>query len=88
MSVVNSAKKVLLIIQISFLGLGIIFALYLWASGVRPAKSPEMKVTITAEQKYLNCLDWAGSKKGSEQDWAMDQCSEAQFTDTLEPVNP
>jgi len=84
----ESAKKGLLIMQIAWLGVCVIFVIILWLSGARPAKSPEMKVTITADQKYKNCLTWAGSKSGLEQDWALDQCAEATFTDTLEPVNP
>jgi hypothetical protein len=89
MSFGDSAKKVVLVSQLAFFGLCLVLGIYLWASGARPAKNPEMRVTVTAEEKYENCLNSAYAQ--SEvllQDSALQTCSEINFTDTLEPVNP
>jgi hypothetical protein len=89
MSVGDSAKQVVLVAQVAFFGLCVLLGIYLWASGARPAKSPEMRVTVTAEEKYQNCIASAlAQPEGNLQDNALQTCSEIDFTDTLEPINP
>jgi hypothetical protein len=89
MSVGDSAKQVLLIVQLAFLGLCVVLGIYLLASGARPAKAPEMRVTVTAEEKQENCFNSAYAQpEGFLQDNALQTCAEINFTDTLEPINP
>ena len=84
----NSVKGVVLMVQLGFLGLCVLLGIYLWISGVRPASTPEMRVTVTAQEKYENCIKEASQQPDALQENALMTCSEVNWTDTLEPVSP
>ena len=55
--------------------------------GARPSKSPIYKVTMTAEEKYDNCIRTAMEQPEGLQDNALQTCSEINWMDTVEEVN-
>jgi hypothetical protein len=74
-------------IQIALVASLLLVGLLAFLGGARPAKSPEYRVTVTAEEKYSNCIRTSMELPEPLQDNAVQSCSEMNWTDTLEEIN-
>ena len=74
-------------IQIAFVCGLLLIGVLAFLGGARPAKSPVYKVTVTAEEKYDNCIRSAMEQPKGLQENALQTCSEVNWTDTVEEVN-
>ncbi len=74
-------------LQIAFICSLLLIGVLAFLGGARPAKSPVYVVTMTAEEKYDNCIRTAMQQPEGLQDNALQTCSEVNWTDTVEEVN-
>jgi hypothetical protein len=74
-------------LQIAFICSLLLIGVLAFLGGARPAKSPVYVVTMTAEEKYDNCIRSAMEQPEGLQDNALQTCSEINWTDTVEEVN-
>lgn len=74
-------------LQIAFICSLLLIGVLAFLGGARPAKSPVYVVTMTAEEKYDNCIRTAMEQPEGLQDNALQTCSEINWSDTVEEVN-